>query len=62
MAPHDYQNTELLCMVLKKQDENRSAYLLQVMEAIQSVQNGSLILIQYGKWLKSKDLDTVPNR
>lgn len=31
------------------------------MEAIQSVQNGSLILTQYDKQLKSKDLDTVPN-
>lgn len=32
------------------------------MEAIQSVQNGSLTLTQYDEQLKSKDLNTVPNR
>lgn len=62
LAPHDYRATELFYMVLKKYDGNRSASLLQFMEAIQSVQNGSLILTQYDKQFKSKDLDTVPNR
>lgn len=32
------------------------------MEEVQSVQSGRLILTQYEKQLKSKDLDTLPNR
>lgn len=32
------------------------------MEAIQSVQDGSLTLTQYYKQLKSEGLDTIPNR
>lgn len=46
----------------KKKAGNGRAQLLQFREAIQSVQNDTLILTQCSKQLNHKNVDTIPNR